>query len=129
MENERQAIKRFYRSDRWNIVRAIKIAAACGLCEKCSKPGNEVHHKIHLTPQNINNPNIAINQDNLILLCNECHNKEHHRFGKFTEYLFDNEGNLVHSNNKKISKSLDIYIYGKIKIEYLYIGGYYEENL
>jgi len=95
MENERQAIKRFYRSDRWKIARAIKIAAACGLCEKCGKPGNEVHHKIHLTPQNINDSNVAINQDNLILLCNECHNKEHGRFEGKREYEFDCDGNLI----------------------------------
>ena len=55
-----------------------------GLCERClSKglivPGDEVHHKIRLTPDNINDPAIALNWDNLELLCKNCHLEEHKR--------------------------------------------------
>lgn len=63
-------IRRFYRSDKWKIARAIKIASASGLCEKCGEIGTEVHHKIHLTPDNVNNLEISLNQDNLMLLYN-----------------------------------------------------------
>lgn len=53
-----------------------------GLCEKCLKegryePGEIVHHKIHLTPQNINDPSISLNWDNLELLCRLHHGDEH----------------------------------------------------
>lgn len=89
------AIHRFYRSDAWKIARAIKIANACGVCEECGAIGTEVHHIIHLTPENITDPSIATNQDNLKLLCNECHNKAHGRFESKREYDFDNEGNLI----------------------------------
>ena len=89
------AIHRFYRSDAWKIARAINIANACGVCEECGAIGTEVHHIIHLTPENITDPSIATNQDNLKLLCNECHNKAHGRFESKREYDFDNEGNLI----------------------------------
>ena len=39
-----------------------------------------MHHIIELTPDNINNPSISLNPRNLMLLCNDCHNKLHHRF-------------------------------------------------
>jgi 5-methylcytosine-specific restriction endonuclease McrA len=41
-----------------------------------------------------------LNQDNLMLLCTDCHNKEHHRFGRLAEYDFDSEGNLVSRKSK-----------------------------
>lgn len=40
-------------------------------------PGEEVHHKIRLTPKNVRDPSIALNWDNLELLCKDCHIKEH----------------------------------------------------
>lgn len=89
------SIRRFYRSDKWKVARAIKITSCGGLCEKCGAIGTEVHHKIHLTPDNVSNPEISLNQDNLLLLCNECHNKEHGRFEGKKEYEFDADGNMV----------------------------------
>lgn len=86
-------IHRFYRSDQWKHARAIKIASTGGLCERCGKVGEEVHHKKHLTPDNVNDPMVSINQDNLELLCKDCHNKEHRRFRP--ETIFDEEGNLI----------------------------------
>jgi len=55
-----------------------------GICERCAKkglivPGMEVHHKIKLTPENINDPMVALNWDNLELLCKDCHLMEHER--------------------------------------------------
>jgi 5-methylcytosine-specific restriction endonuclease McrA len=38
-------------------------------------------------------PTISINQENLELLCKDCHNKEHKRFTKEKE--FDSDGNLI----------------------------------
>ena len=89
------AIERFYKSDEWKIARAIKIASTGGRCEKCGVIGTEVHHIIHLSPDNINDPSITVNQDNLMLLCNDCHNKEHGRFCDKKDYRFDSDGNMV----------------------------------
>ena len=88
-------MNKFYSSKRWKRARQIRIAYANGLCEKCGAIGTEVHHIIHLTPENINDPNITINQDNLILLCNECHNKEHNRFEGKRDLEFDGDGNVI----------------------------------
>ena len=97
MPNHRKhpSIARFYKSDEWKIARSMKIAAAVGRCEKCGAVGTEVHHIKHLTPDNIDDPLITINQDNLILLCNECHNKEHHRFEGSKKCIFDSDGNFT----------------------------------
>lgn len=53
-----------------------------GLCEKCLEegvitPATRVHHKVHLTPENVNNPDIALNWDNLEALCEKHHAAEH----------------------------------------------------
>ena len=95
MKDKHILIRRFYRSDAWKIARAMKIASAAGTCEMCGKPGKEVHHIVHLTPENVSDPNISLNQDNLMLLCTECHNKVHGRFKSQREYKFDEDGNVV----------------------------------
>ena len=74
--------REFYRSWPWiKCARAYKEEKG-GLCERCwSKglivPGEEVHHKTRLTPENITDPSIALNPDNLELLCKRCHIEEH----------------------------------------------------
>ena len=59
------------------------------MCERCYKKGLvvvgtkehplEVHHKEPLTPENINDPAITLNWDNLELLCKDCHETERQR--------------------------------------------------
>src|SRR5574344_974645 len=90
-----RAIQRFYRSDKWKIARAMKIASAGGRCEMCGGIGTEVHHKVHLTPENVADPEVSISQDNLMLLCSEGHNKVHGRFEGSGKYGFDEDGNLI----------------------------------
>lgn len=86
----------FYKSDVWHKVREEVILRAKGRCEICGKPGTEVHHKIHLTLDNLDDPGIALNPDNLLLLCKECHNKMHGRFGgRVPRYRWNDEGDLV----------------------------------
>lgn len=55
---------------------------ARGLCEACLskglyRPGEIVHHKTPLTPENISNPEVTMNWDNLQLLCRDCHAVAH----------------------------------------------------
>lgn len=59
-------------------------SAYCGLCERCLAkglytPGKVVHHKIHLTPENISDPRVALGWENLQLLCQDCHAAVHRR--------------------------------------------------
>ena len=48
------------------------------LCERCLangilKPAEIVHHKTELTPENINNPSVTLDHDNLQAVCRDCH--------------------------------------------------------
>jgi 5-methylcytosine-specific restriction endonuclease McrA len=55
-----------------------------------------VHHKKHLTPDNIWDPDITLDWKNLEALCIDCHNKEHNTAaGCDAELAFDDMGNLV----------------------------------
>ena len=69
--------KGLYNSASWVKTRKAYFNSVYGLCERCQRPGEIVHHKIHLTPRNINNPEITLCFDNLELLCRECHEKHH----------------------------------------------------
>lgn len=51
----------FFQSDAWHKVREEVILRTKGRCEICGKPGTEVHHKIHLTLENVDDPLIALN--------------------------------------------------------------------
>lgn len=88
--------KRFYLSKAWRETRAYIIKRDMGLCVRCGKPGEIVHHKEHITPQNINNPAITLSEDNLETLCRECHAIEHQGEAVTAAGLmFDDKGNLV----------------------------------
>lgn len=74
--------RQFYMSRAWIKCRKAYAQSKGHLCERCWSnglivPGKEVHHKIRLTPENINDPSIALNWDNLELLCKDCHLEEH----------------------------------------------------
>ena len=56
------------------------------ICEHCGKPILKdydaiLHHKVELTPQNVNDWDIAYNPDNLAFVHAKCHNEIHNRFG------------------------------------------------
>lgn len=94
----REFAKKFYNSAAWKKTSKAYAASVFFLCEKCGKPGYIVHHKVHLTPKNINNPEIALGWDNLMYLCLDCHNKIHgiqnsQRQGR--HIVFDNNGDVV----------------------------------
>lgn len=69
--------KKIYNSSQWKQCRDAYAASKNYICERCFRPGEEVHHKKHLTPKNVNDPEIVFGWDNLELLCRECHNLAH----------------------------------------------------
>lgn len=73
----RDFAKRFYNSKAWKDCRQSYIHSVFGICERCAQPGKIVHHKVYLSPKNINDPYVALNHKNLELLCQDCHNAEH----------------------------------------------------
>lgn len=91
------AIK-FYNSKQWKKCRDSFKESKYHICERCGEPGEEVHHIIYLTPDNINDPYITLSFENLELLCSSCHSIEHNRKEKevVREGLtFDSNGDLI----------------------------------
>lgn len=96
--------KRFYKSKSWKATRQAYFESQNGLCERCRRlgrfrPGEIVHHKVHLSPANINDPNITLSPLNLELLCRDCHAMMHPEIygGSPSEQrvAFDENGNVV----------------------------------
>lgn len=92
----REFAKAFYLSPEWRRVRAYVFTRDTGLCVRCGGVGEIVHHKQHLTPENISDPAIALGEDNLELLCRDCHALAHAASPSTADGLmFDKDGNLV----------------------------------
>lgn len=98
----RNELGKFYKSSLWEKTRENALRRDKYLCVKCGRPAEVVHHKIHLSLENVDNPEISLNIDNLESLCSECHFKEHrgeHCRGRIVEeqnpYTFDANGMLI----------------------------------
>lgn len=98
----RDFAKAFYNSKEWEHVRTSVLMRDNFLCSKCGRPAEEVHHIKHLSPDNINDPTVSLNMDNLTSLCKACHFDEHRgEHGKGREknesyaFEFDENGMLV----------------------------------
>ncbi|MGG3452157.1 HNH endonuclease [Domibacillus aminovorans] len=89
--------KRFYKSKAWRKCRDAYFMSRYGLCERCQQPGLIVHHKVYIDAQNINDATVTLNHDNLELVCQPCHNREH--FGGVEavrdDVMFDSNGDLI----------------------------------
>ena len=94
--------KAFYKSKEWKQVREYVMMRDNYLCRHCGAPATEVHHIKHLEPDNIMDPSITLNPDNLVSLCRDCHFEEHrgeHGLGRQREeeygFQFDENGMLI----------------------------------
>ena len=94
----------FYDGKEWRHCRKSFIAMRKkidgGMCQRCSERlGYIVHHKIPLTPENINDVSISLNHDNLEYVCKPCHDREKGHFlyreEKPRRYGFDSDGNPI----------------------------------
>ncbi|MGJ9381795.1 hypothetical protein [Salipaludibacillus sp. CF4.18] len=79
-------IKSFYASKEWIALRLLLIIERGNKCEHCkeiiSKSKDLIgHHTVELTPENVHDHNISLNPDKIEIVCFDCHNKEHKRFG------------------------------------------------
>ena len=89
----------FYSSWEWIRCRRDFANSRSHLCERCLAKGlitigTEVHHKIRLTPENILNPEVALNWDNLELLCRDCHQAEHRHAERRWSGMSDADGHI-----------------------------------
>lgn len=94
----RDFAKDFYNSKAWRDCAKAYKASRFGICERCKKPnGKIVHHKVYLNEENINDATMALNWDNLELVCIDCHNREHFQkySGVIEGFRFDENGQMV----------------------------------
>lgn len=87
--NKSAEVEAFYVSWTWRRCRKAFADSKGNLCERCLKRGRinaggkdrplEVHHKIPLTAENIHDPKVTLNWNNLELLCKDCHDEERER--------------------------------------------------
>lgn len=76
----------FYVSKAWTTLCALLKVQRGKKCERCGKHIIDLsyllgHHKDELTMENVNDPNVSLNPDKIEIICLDCHNKEHRRFG------------------------------------------------
>ena len=86
-----------YHSKAWKTVRREVLRRDHYTCHDCYGRAEEVHHVIPLDENNINDPMIALNPDNLMCLCGQCHKKITKGYtGAVIEgYIFNEDGQLV----------------------------------
>jgi hypothetical protein len=79
-------IHKFYCTQAWQDLSYNSKIAAGGKCSRCGYIADKMseligHHKIELTEDNVDDPNISLNRENIEVICQQCHNKQHRRFG------------------------------------------------
>lgn len=101
--NRSAAVEAFYVSWIWRNCRTAYAKSVGNMCEECLKEGIietgskknplETHHKIPLTDENINDPSITLNWENLELVCKRHHDKKKQRKGK--RWRVDPDGHVT----------------------------------
>ncbi len=76
----------FYTSKAWRDLSYMLKVQRGGKCERCGDIMLDWskligHHKVELTEQNVDIPAISLNPDQIEVICCNCHNEEHRRFG------------------------------------------------
>lgn len=89
---------KFYKSAAWRHCKNGYAKSKSYLCEECMKNGvyrtaRIVHHKIFLDESNYNDPQVSLNWDNLMLLCQSHHESIHN--GDPRRYCFDENGDVL----------------------------------
>ena len=76
----------FYCSGSWRDLSynlKIKFKGKCNRCGEVLTDFSRLigHHKVELTEDNVDDPNISLNPELIEVVCDKCHNREHRRFG------------------------------------------------
>lgn len=104
MKSYTKKAKKFYDSKDWKSCRESfilnRINIDGGMCQHCkSTIGKIVDHIEELNDDNLYDPNITLNHQNLQYLCLPCSNRKTFFKDKRT-VIFDNEGNPIFLENK-----------------------------
>lgn len=84
--------EQFYKSTAWERCRAGFLSSKHWECERCGAPATVAHHKVHLSPRNINDPRVTLSWNNLMAVCADCHALLHR---KVQPMRFDANGNPI----------------------------------
>ena len=95
----------FYNSKAWRRVSAAYMSSKLYICERCGKPAQICHHKKWLNSENVHDPKVALNPENLEALCIECHNAEHGLRHDIT--IFDEAGNVAEVKESSATKNFN----------------------
>lgn len=106
--------KRFYKSKAWERARELAMSREVTLpdgricppfmCERCFglgklTPAKIVHHKTHLSEENIGDPLVTLGLDNLMRVCKDCHDEIHYADINKSAYTprvaFDEDGRVI----------------------------------
>jgi len=94
--------KKFYNSKEWIKARksfiSLRVSIDGGMCQECRKAlGYIVDHVEEITPDNIHDHNITLNQDNYRYLCLVCHNRKTFGDVRVTgdDVMFNELGELI----------------------------------
>lgn len=93
----REFAEKLYKSREWQRCRAGYIKSVGGLCERCLqrgiyRPAVIVHHVIEINPNNVSDPTVTLNWDNLQAVCRDCHAELHEK--KVSRYKVDDLGRI-----------------------------------
>lgn len=88
-----QVLQNFYASDKWINLRLLLINERGNYCEHCKRmiiKSVDIigHHEIELTPENVHDHNISLNPFNIKLVCFDCHQIIHKRFGSYERNVY-----------------------------------------
>ena len=100
--------KKLYGSKEWRNIRNFVLNRDFYMCKICGEINcNTVHHVVELTPANINDSNITLNPDNLVTVCNQCHDEIHGRNYRREQerYSFDANGNIIEAKQQDDNKA------------------------
>jgi len=88
--------EQFYNSTAWRKLSRAFLISRNYVCEVCGKPADIAHHKTHITAENIHDPEITLNADNLAAVCIQDHNAIHYGTGGAVVkgVAFDENGEL-----------------------------------
>ena len=88
--------KSFYLSAAWENTRAAFLMSKDYIFDRCGEPAKIAHQKRYHNREN------TLCWDNLEALCQDCHNKEHHKQERQRRYRFDESGGILPPiSNKK----------------------------
>lgn len=79
-------LHKFYCSKPWRDLSyslKVKVNGQCNRCKETILDFSKLigHHTVELNEDNVDNPDISLKPELIEIICHDCHNKEHRRFG------------------------------------------------